>query len=187
MRYRCNGLLAFFLLSLGAPVFSQPWQVDSAQSLVRFSIRNFGFEVDGTLMGLAGTIDFDANDLERSVFNISISASTIETGIKLRDQHLKARDYLDVKTYPTIRFQSTLVRKNDETGRFDLHGKLNIKRTTRDIAIVFLYHNDGQRIRFNGSFKLNRLDFDIGKSSISLSDEVLVEIEAVAIPSRNLP
>jgi hypothetical protein len=47
-------------------------------------------------------------------------------------------------------------------------------------VISFGYNNDGERIKFNGSFMLNRQDFDVGKSSLSLSDDVLVEIEAVA-------
>lgn len=155
-------------------------QIDSVRSSVKFSIRNFGIEVEGEFAGLRGTIELNADNFEGSVFVVSIPAGSINTGINLRDRHLRDRDYFDAKSFPTIHFESTSVRRGAEPARWLLLGKLNIKRTTKDIVISFGYNNDGERIKFNGSFMLNRQDFDVGKSSLSLSDDVLVEIEAVA-------
>jgi polyisoprenoid-binding protein YceI len=38
-----------------------------------------------------------------------VNSASIDTGIELRNKHLKKEEYFDVKTYPQIKFASTKI------------------------------------------------------------------------------
>lgn len=72
--------------------------IDSLGS-VKFVIKNFGVSVEGTLQGLRGDIFIDTAYPENSYFTIQLNANTIDTGINLRNKHLKKEDYLLSKNF----------------------------------------------------------------------------------------
>jgi polyisoprenoid-binding protein YceI len=76
------------------------------QSKITFQIRNFGVTVAGTFTGLKGNVQFDPTAPKNCSVNISIDSKTIDTGINLRDNHLKKEDYFNAEVYPTISFVS---------------------------------------------------------------------------------
>ena len=81
--------------------------VDDA-SEIKFTIKNFGLNVTGHFSGLSGTIQFNPSDLPASGFNVSIDANTVNTGIDMRDNHLK-KEYFNTEKFPTINFTSTSI------------------------------------------------------------------------------
>jgi polyisoprenoid-binding protein YceI len=143
-----------------------------ADSELRFQIKNAGLTVDGTLTGLAADIDFDPAHPEQAHILASAPVSSIRTGISLRDKHLQKSDYFDAEQYPRILLQSKTIRQTS-TGQYEGLFALTIKGTTRDVTLPFTYSATHE---FRGQFKLNRLDFGIGKSSLILSKEVTVNI-----------
>jgi polyisoprenoid-binding protein YceI len=70
------------------------------QSSVRFSIRNAGLEVHGTIAGIEADISFHPDDLARSHMTATANPATLQTGISLRDKHLQRPDYFDVNKHP---------------------------------------------------------------------------------------
>ena len=147
-------------------VFSQALNIVESSSSVTFKIKNFGFNtVDGSFSGLQGTIVFDPNNLSSSNFNVSVSANTVNTGIKSRDNHLRKEEYFDVSKYPRIKFVSTKVTKSTKDGTLFMFGKLTIKGTTKDISFPFTATPQQNGYVFKGSFKINRIDYGVGGSS----------------------
>lgn len=67
--------------------------------------------VEGTLSKLEGEIKFDLQNLSEALFDVSVDAKSVDTGITLRDNHLRKEEYLDVKNYSQIKFKSTGVVK----------------------------------------------------------------------------
>ena len=63
---------------------------------------------------------------------------------------------------------------NKYAGQFNL----TIKNKTKTFEVPFTYTETGNTAVITGGFKLNRLDFDIGDSSLVLSNDVAVNIEA---------
>src|SRR5438045_2292765 len=94
----------FLLLTLIAFVSTQ----SSAQSLVpddssstiQFKIKNLGFTTTGSFSGLAGTITFTPDNLAGCNFDVHVEAATVNTGVEMRDDHLRGSDYFDIKNYP---------------------------------------------------------------------------------------
>ncbi len=171
-------LILFISLSARQTI-AQQFIIQDATSSVTFRISNLGVSVDGSFKGLKGNIRFDENDLTQSSFNASVETATIETGIGLRDKHLKKEDYFHVSAYPTMTFTSNSVTRTSN-GNLEAKGDLQIKNTTRKIIIPFTFKAINNGCLFEGSFKLNRRDFDIGGNSLTLSDEVNVTLRVTA-------
>lgn len=149
------------------------------QSTVRFVIKNFGLNVEGTITGISGEAVFDPQRAHEARFDISLKAATIQTGNRMRDQHLQKKDYLDVERYPEIRFRSTSVSKGSDPSQFIVEGSLSMKGLTRTVRIPFRAYKDGSGYRFEGVFQVNRRDFAVGSSSISLSDNLTIYLDVI--------
>lgn len=173
MRY----IIAIFFIVLYSIVQAQVYVPVDAKSKVSFKIKNFGSTVDGSFKGLKGTINFDASTLSNAIFDVTINAATIDTGIGMRDNHLRKPDYFGVTNFPTIRFISSTVVKSGKPNEAVVSGNLTIKNTTKEISFPFRYGETNGVLHFTGEFKINRRDFNVGGSSISLSDEVIVLLD----------
>src|SRR5687768_5182992 len=119
--------LAMFLFLFA--INSKPLTTPHTACDVRFSIENAGFEVDGTLSVIHSKIIFDPEHLAASDVEIILDPSSIETGIDIRNKHLKRSDYFDVARFPEIRVRSIGFKKRSKhefMGEFSL----TIKSTT---------------------------------------------------------
>jgi len=148
-------------------------------SSVQFTIQNFGFDVNGSFKGLHGTIDFDQQKPENARFDVDIDANTINTDNSLRDEHLRAEGYFDVKKHPTIRLESVKVQAGSKPGSYELLGKLTIKNATQNVFIPFTVTPVPDGYQFAGVFKIKRKDFGVGGTS-TISDELQVSLNIVA-------
>src|SRR3954467_10552212 len=106
-------MLTFFLFIFSALVFAQNYTPIDDGSKVHFVIDNFGIATGGDFKGLTGTIKFDAANPTAAEFDVSIDASTINTSIDSRDEHLRRTSYFDVKNYPRLSFKSTKITKTN--------------------------------------------------------------------------
>ena len=166
--------LTFLLLTNVLFAASQTqWKVGT--SSVTFKINNAGIPVNGSFGGLIADIKFDADNLAKSSMEASIDVNTINTGINLRDNHLKKEEYFNVTVYPKISIVSTSFSKDNEQ-LFKGFFKLTIKGTTKDIVIPFSYSESGNSVIFQATFSLDRRDYNVGKNSLIMADEVTVHI-----------
>ena len=149
-------------------------------SKVKFVIKNFGINTGGTFSGLSGTINFDPNNLAQASFTVSVDAKTVDTDVQSRDNHLRREEYLDVEKYPKLQFQSTRITKTNNGGYLYMFGTITIKGTMKEIQFPFKATQREGGYLFEGSFKLNRRDFNVGGNSISMSDDLDVSLSVFA-------
>ncbi len=174
-----NKLLLLVLFCFPAVKTDTTYRAVDSGSSVQFKIKNFGFNVSGSFTGLDGKISFDPDHSADAVFDVSIDAGSINTGIDARDNHLRGESYFDVKKFPRISLQSTKISGDPKKNSFVFSGKLKIKNTTRDISFPFAAEQVSGGYLFKGSFKINRKDFDIGGTS-TISNEVDIILSVVA-------
>ncbi|HTF17890.1 MAG TPA: YceI family protein [Chryseolinea sp.] len=148
---------------------------EEAKCRVNFSIYNAGFRVTGTVDSVRAIIHFDPSHLSESYIEARVNPSTINTGIGIRDKHLKRKDYFDVETYPLINLKSTRFKKVDRN-KFMGDFELTIKGITRSVPITFMITMDNGHPRYKGTFSLKRLDFNLGEESMVLENNVVVEV-----------
>ncbi len=172
MHYRF--ILIFLLSSTWAN--AQVYTPLSAASKASFKIKNFGTTVEGTISGLKGSIQFDANNISVARFDVSLDANTIDTGINMRDNHLRKKDYFDVVTFPLIRFASAKVSAT-KMGEGLITGTLTIKKVSKEITFPFKYTLLNGLPQFSAEFTINRRDFNVGGSSMTIGDDVKIVLD----------
>ena len=173
-------LFCISLVVISLNLFSQTYSPVDNGSKVHFVIDNFGIATGGDFTGLSGSIQFDPANIATSAFDVSVDANTIDTDIQARDNHLRRTEYFDVKNFPKISFKSTKVTKTNRDGYFYMIGNLTIKGVTKEIKFPFTATARDGGYMFEGSFKLNRRDFRVGKNSLSLSDNLTVSLSVLA-------
>lgn len=150
-----------------------------AHATISFKIKNLGVNTNGTLGGLQAVTHFNPADLTTSTLEATVEVSTVNTDNSKRDEHLKSEDFFDFNKYPKISLKSVSFKHksgSNYTGIFNL----TIKDKTKQVEIPFIYTDKGATVAFTGTFKINRLDYGVGSSSMILSDEVTVTIDAEA-------
>ncbi len=126
--------LVMAIISTGG-LRAQVYQPADGKSTVKFVIKNFGINTGGDFKGLQGTIAWDAASPDKSSFDISVDASTVNTASDMRDNHLRQEEYFNVAQFPKISFVSDKVTASGSS--FTVHGKLSIKGVSKDISIPF--------------------------------------------------
>lgn len=148
-------------------------------SEVSFKIKNFGINVAGKFSGLKGKITFNADDLAASEIEASVNTNTIRTGIDQRDNHLKKEEYFDADKFPEIHFISTKITTSTNKNYLFVFGKLTMKGVTKEISFPFKATKKGDDYLFEGEFKINRRDYNVGSGSITMADELTVHLSVV--------
>ncbi len=173
-------LTAFIICSITLTAQKVLVPID-ANSKVNFVIKNFGIKTGGDFKGVKGTIKFYPANLTTSDFDVTVDAATIDTDNESRDAHLRKAEYFNVATYKTIQLKSTKIVLSSTAGRYYMYANLTIKGVTKPIEFGFgATPKDGGYI-FDGEFKINRRDFGVGGSSVSLSDKLTVSLSVLAM------
>jgi len=173
-------IFAFFILISSVGLFAQTYTPADNGSKVHFVINNFGIATGGDFSGLSGSITFDPANLAASQFDVSIDSKSIDTDIEARDNHIRRAEYLDVATYPKLTLKSTKVTKTNKDGYYYLFANLTIKGVTKEVKFPFTATAKDGGYLFEGSFKINRRDFGVGGSSLSLGDDLTVSLSVLA-------
>lgn len=157
--------------------FAQPESKQYFPGEVIFKVRNAGIDVTGTIDITELHIMFDEKNPGKSQVLATADPNKINTGITIRDNHLRRADYFDVLHYPTIKLQSTDFKKVGKyfEGRFDL----TIKNVTKSVVIPFTRKQKNDSVIFNGSFVIKRSDFHLGEDSAILGELVTVYFSVV--------
>lgn len=178
--------IMFFMVSLSVSAQSK-WNVDEPHAKVTFStVHNTISDVEGLFNKFDATITASEADFSDAVFELSIDASSIDTEVKMRDDHLRSEDFFHVEKFPTITFKSTSIEKADKKDRYKLKGELTIHGVTKTVTMDMWYRgtienpeNKSLIAGFQVSGKLNRLDFNVGPNfpESLISNEVIIKAD----------
>ena len=178
------------VLSLPASAATSTWQIDPAHSEALFSIRHLAIStVRGGFSKIKGTVSFDDKDPSKSVVDVTIDVTTVDTREPKRDDDLRSDKFFDTTKYPTMSFKSTKVEqvspgKLKVTGDLTLHGVS--KEVVLDVegpsaAIKDPWGN--QRAAATATTKINRQDFGVkwnkalDNGGMMLGDDVSITID----------
>ncbi|MCX5184559.1 YceI family protein [Streptomyces sp. NBC_00268] len=150
------------------PVLPQrgDWEIEPMHSSIGFTARHIGLaRIHGRFNTFAGAIRIDEG-VERSAMHVVIDAASIDTNVKMRDDHLRSADFLDVARFPTLEFYSErFVHRGGNrwavTGALSLHG---VTRTvTLDTQYLGLGHGMESEVRAacRATTELHRDDFTV--------------------------
>lgn len=123
-----------FLLAFNA-FSSEKWAINRHHSEIVFKVPYMSLsEVSGRFQMFRGSMDYERNKDEFNNVSIDIDVSSIFTGNKMRDEHLRENDFFAVGTYPTITFKSkSIVEKN---GELKVVGDMTIHGVTKEVIFT---------------------------------------------------
>lgn len=120
-----------------APVASpvSNFVIDTAHSEVGFRVRHMMVSwTKGRFDKYEGTLELDEQDLSKSKLNVTIDASSINTGTVDRDNHLRSADFFDAANFPKLTFASQRFEPGKD-GTFRVLGELTIRGVSKAIAL----------------------------------------------------
>ncbi len=123
-------IIAAALFMLPILGIAQELKLDTEKATVTF---NFVAEnLEGKVGGIDATLSLNLSGLSSSVIEGTADVATISTGSRVRDKHLKSKDYFHAEQYPKMSFTSSSVEQKGE--EYFANGTLTIKGITKDVT-----------------------------------------------------
>lgn len=175
--------------AIAAPAFaaSETYVIDGSHTYPRFEYSHFGFSTQQSRFNkTTGTIELD-RERKTAKADITIDATSVDTGFPIFDQHIQAEDYFHTEKYPTITFKSTGA-KFDGDKLAALAGDLTVKGVTKPVTLdVTSFHCMPHPMLkkpacgANATTTIKRSEFNAGKNAPYVGDEVklVIAVEAV--------
>jgi polyisoprenoid-binding protein YceI len=167
------------------------WNIDQTHSTIGFSIRHLFSKVRGRFQKYTGAIQLD-DDLSKSWVEVTIDATSIDTGTAQRDTHLRSADFFDTERFPELRFRSSRV-EDAGGGRLRVIGDLTIRDTTREVVLDAEPTGRGmdpwgnERIGYLAKTSIERRDFGLTwnqlleAGGVLVGDRVDIELDVQAV------
>ncbi len=157
----------------GAP---SAWQVDRAQSAIRFSGVQAGAAFQGAFSRWRAEINFDPDNLAASAANVTIETASAADGVPVHDNALPETEWFDVAHHPTATFRTTQIRARGD-GAYEARGALTIKGRPIAISLPFTLSIAGDEATMEGRVRLSRREADLGMESDPDAEWVSADIE----------
>ncbi|MBI1284804.1 MAG: polyisoprenoid-binding protein [Thiobacillus sp.] len=179
-------------LSVAAQATPVTYVIDNNHTYPHFSYNHLGFsnqthKFDKT----TGTVVLD-RAAKAGWVDVTIDATSVNTGSALFNEHIQAKDFFDTAKYPTITFKSGRMIFNEDQP-VSLTGDLTIKGITRPVTLTITHFKCQPHPMLkvdacgaNASTEVKRSDFNMGKNVPYVGDEVTLTlaIEAVNKPAQ---
>jgi polyisoprenoid-binding protein YceI len=128
----------------GKPTMDTPsallgrWEVDPQGSHARFVARTLAglVKTPGRFRSLSGNLVVEEAHAAGALL---IDSFSIDTGNRIRDRHLRSRDFFDVKRHPQLRYDAHSVSSQD-LGRARIDGELIVADTRTTLALDVTLH-----------------------------------------------
>ncbi|MEM7231911.1 MAG: YceI family protein [Planctomycetota bacterium] len=157
------------------------FSVDAVHSALIFKVSYGGLSsFYGRFNEFSGSFHVDEADLSKSKFDITVKASSVDSGNGKRDNHLRAPDFFSAKQYPEIRFVSKSVKVKGK--ELDVTGELSFRGVKKDVQCKVTYggqkkgRRGGMRAGFDGTMTIKREDFGVTFGKGHLGSDVTIQM-----------
>jgi polyisoprenoid-binding protein YceI len=180
-------LSALVVMSATVQAAPETYIIDNAHTYPFFTYNHFGFsnqthQFDKT----SGQVVLDRAAKTGSA-DVTIDATSANTGFTLLNQHIQDEDFFDTARYPTITFKSSrMAFKGDQP--VTLSGDLTIKGVTKPVTLAITHFkcalNPMRKLDTcgaNATTQIKRSDFNMGKYAPNVSDDVTLTLAIEAV------
>jgi polyisoprenoid-binding protein YceI len=178
----------------GAPVPpAGRYEVDPSHSEVAFVARHLVVaRTRGTFGSFRGTAVI-AEDPTESTLEAEVDLASVDTRDAGRDEHLRSADFFHVDEHPTMRFESTAVRRDGD--RWAVEGDLTIRGVTNPVTLDVEFLGGiadpwgNTRAAFSARAELDREQWGLNwnqaleTGGVLVGKKVQIELEAELIKS----
>ena len=194
-----RALLTVAIMAAPALATATPWSIDSDHSNVGFSVSHLMVShVKGNFNKYSGIVDINDKEITKSTVSVTIDASSINTNVQKRDEHLRSADFFDTAKYPTLTFVSKKWTQASQ-GALKVTGDLTIHGITKSVVLnVAPFSKESKdpwgnlRRGTSSSTTINRKDYGLvwnqvletGGVAVGEEVNILLDVELVKSPSK---
>ena len=148
-----------------------------------------GGSFDATTKKVSGDVAIAPDDAQSVKGELSVDLRSLETGITLRNRHLRS-NYLEVEkgpTYSVARLRDIRVEK--QSGKTTFKGMLTLHGETRPVSGTANIVPDGGSYRVEATFPVRISEFKIPEPTylgVGVSDEITVRVNLSAAPATTV-
>ena len=171
------------------------WTLDTTHSAAEFAVKHLMIStVKGRFNTFTGSGTTNTDGTLKSA-ELTIDATSINTNVEARDNHLRSADFFDVAKFPTITFKSTKIEQKGTdvtiTGDLTMHGETKPVTLKGELTAAVTDPWGNQRTALAVTAKINRKDWGLqwnqaleaGGWAVGEDVKLSVEFEAVAVPA----
>jgi polyisoprenoid-binding protein YceI len=157
--------LLLLVLAGSAPARAESlrFRIQPEASEITFRATSRLMSAEGHFGRFSGDVVADPARPTGARISLTIEAASLDTGIGMRDNHLRSADFFDIERFPTIAFESVRVetagRRATVTGSLTLHG------VTREIAVPVDVQITETALVASGEFIVNRGEYAMNYNS----------------------
>jgi polyisoprenoid-binding protein YceI len=157
--------LLLLVLAGSAPAKAESlrFRIQPEASEITFRATSRLMNAEGHFGRFSGDVVADPAGPTGARISLTIDAASLDTGIEMRDKHLRSADFFDIERFPTIAFESVRVeaagRRATVMGRLTLHG------VTREIAVPVDVQITETALVASGEFIVNRGEYAMNYNS----------------------
>ena len=155
------------------------WQLDGGRSHVGFRVRLlWGLAtVKGHFESYQGTLDLGADP----AIELTIDATSLQTGNRRRDKHLRSADFFDVDSHPQVQFVAESVEPSGD--RLKVRGWLSARGTAIPLTLEAQVRDHGDELEIETTVRVAHRELGMTFSPLGMvpphSD---VSVRAYLIP-----
>lgn len=183
-----KSLIAFAIATtLSTSVFAaETYTIDARHTFPSFEVSHLGFSIQrGRFNKTSGTFTLDPAAKSGSI-DISIDASSIDTGLAELEKHMQGEDFFDTAKYPTITFKSkSLQFDGDKLAGAD--GDFTLLGVTKPVHLTVDHFRCAPHpmtkkamCGANATTTIKRSEFGMTKYVPAVGDEVKIAIQVEA-------
>ena len=168
--------------AIAPPIAPPLWQLDKAQSHIKFTAVQAGAEFSGTWQNFSAQIRFDPNMLEQSSARVLIDATSVATQDSERDSTLQGSDWFDSPNFAQVTFTTDSFEQRPD-GTFLSQAQLEIRGVNYPIEFSFTVASTGSQRKLEGTAQLDRLALNLGTKEWTDTEWVgqFVDVEVVVL------
>ncbi|MBL0160799.1 MAG: YceI family protein [Bryobacterales bacterium] len=187
-----TSLLIAMMALTAAGLSAEEYKIDGSHSKAQFSVKHLMVSnVRGEFGKMSGTVVFDEKNPGTTKIDATLDATTINTGVAQRDEHLRGADFFDTAKFPTLTFKSKSARKTADglavTGDLTMHGVtkevvLNVEGPSAEVKDPW----GNQRRGATATAKIKRSDFGLNwnkaveAGGVMVGDDIAITIDVEA-------
>ena len=168
------------------------WEIDPEHFSIAFEAEHIGYQQQlGFFLEASGSFRYDPETRDLSAGRVEIQADSIFTNHDDRDDHLRGRDFLNVRRNPVIVFEATEFNPGNDDGRGTLTGNLTLLGETHPVTLnvvvnkqdryPFGHRRETLGISAQATIYRSRWGMDYGAAGNLVGDEVRLRFEFEAL------
>jgi polyisoprenoid-binding protein YceI len=173
-------------LSTAAFAAPETYTIEGTHTFPRFEYSHFGYSTQLSRFDkTTGAITLD-KAAKTGAVDVTIDATSVNTGYPLFNQHIQGEDFFDTAKYPTITYKSTRVNFDGDKPA-TIEGNLTVKGITKPVTLtVTSFHCmphpmlKKDACGANATATIKRSEFNAGKYAPYVGDDVKLTIAVEA-------